>query len=176
MLTALVIIAVVVIGVLVAAALRPNTFRVERSIVIKAVPEKIFPMINDLHRFNTWNPYERMDPQIKGSYSGADSGKGAAYAWESKKVGTGRMEILDTAPPRRVVMKLDFLKPFEGHNTTVFTLEPQGAATSLTWTMTGPMPFVSKLMSVFVSMDKLIGKDFETGLAKLKGVVEKPGA
>src|SRR5258706_6534048 len=131
-LTALVIGAVVVVAVLVLAALRPSAFRVERSTLIKAPPEKIFAMINDLHRFNTWNPFEKMDPKIKGSYSGAESGKGAAYAWESVKVGTGRMEIIDAAPASKVVMKLDFLKPFEGHNTAEFTLEPKSDATAIT--------------------------------------------
>src|SRR5262249_54492555 len=145
MLTALIVVAVIVAGVLIAASLRPNTFRVERSTVINAAPEKIYPMINDLHRFNTWNPYEEMDPDVKGSYSGADAGKGAAYAWESKKVGTGRMEIVDTAAPRKVVMKLDFLKPFPGQNTAEFTLEPQGVVTAVTWAMHGPTAFVPKL-------------------------------
>ena len=172
MITAIIIIAVLVVGVLVAAALRPNTFRVERSTIINAAPEKIFAMINDLHRFNTWNPYEKMDPQIKGSYSGADAGKGAAYAWESKKVGTGRMEILDTAAPRKVVMKLDFLKPFEGHNTAEFTLEPQAGATAVTWAMYGPTAFIPKLMGMFFSMDAMIGTSFENGLANLKAAAE----
>ena len=172
MITAIIIIAVLVVGVLIAAALRPNTFRVERSTIINAAPEKIFAMINDLHRFNTWNPYEKMDPRIKGSYSGADAGKGAAYAWESKKVGTGRMEILDTAAPRKVVMKLDFLKPFEGHNTAEFTLEPQAGATAVTWAMYGPTAFIPKLMGMFFSMDAMIGTSFENGLANLKAAAE----
>jgi uncharacterized protein YndB with AHSA1/START domain len=172
MLTALVIAAAVVVAVIVIAALRPNTFRVERSTVIKAPPEKIFPMINDLHRFNTWNPYEKMDPQIKGNYSGADNGKGAAYAWESAKVGTGRMEIVDTTPARKVVMKLDFLKPFAGHNTAEFTLEPKADVTAVTWAMYGPTAFIPKLMGLFFSMDRMIGTSFESGLANLKAAAE----
>jgi uncharacterized protein YndB with AHSA1/START domain len=173
--TLVTIIAAIVVlaaAVLIVAALRPNTFRVQRTASIKAPPEKIFPLINDLHRFNSWNPYEKMDPQIKGSYSGASAGKGAAYAWESTKVGTGRMEIVDTAPPSKVVMKLDFLKPFEGHNTAEFTLEPQAEATIVTWAMYGPAGFVPKLMGLFIGMDTMIGKSFESGLANLKAAAE----
>ena len=163
---------VAAIAVVVVAALRPDAFRVERSASIKAPPEAIFPLINDLHRFNAWNPYERMDPQIKGSYSGAPAGAGAAYAWESGKVGTGRMEIVDVAPPSKIVMKLDFLKPFEGHNTAEFSLVPQAGATTVTWAMYGRASFVSKLMGLFFSMDAMIGKSFESGLANLKSAIE----
>ena len=172
MLTALTIIAVVVIGVLVLAAFRPDDFRVERTAVIKAAPEKIFPMINDLHRFNTWNPFERMDPAIKGSYSGPDSGRGAAYAWQSSKVGTGRLEIVDTQPTRKVVMSLQFLKPFAGNNTAEFTLNPQADATAVTWAMYGKSAFIPKLMGLFFSQDKMIGGSFESGLANLKAAAE----
>jgi hypothetical protein len=172
MLTALLIAVIVAAGVFVVAALRPNNFRVERSTVIQAPAEKIYPLINDLHRFNDWNPYLRMDPQSKLDYSGPESGKGAAYAWESKKVGTGRMEITDTSAPRKVVMKLDFLKPFEGHNTAEFTLEPKADATAVTWAMHGQTAFIPKLMGLFFSMDKMIGQSFESGLANLKAAAE----
>ncbi len=111
---------------------------------------------------------------MKRSYSGAASGKGAVYAWEgNKNVGSGRMEILDTSAPSKIVIKLDFLKPFEGHNTAEFTMLPQGDATSVTWLMHGPAPFMSKLMQVFMNLDTMIGKDFETGLANLKNLTEK---
>ena len=172
MLTALVIVAVVTIGVLVVAGLRPDDFRVERTAVIKAAPDKIFPMINDLHRFNTWNPFEKMDPAIKGSYAGPDSGRGAAYAWESSKVGTGRMEIIDTQPSRKVVMSLQFLKPFAGNNTAEFTLAPQADTTAVTWAMYGKSAFIPKLMGLFFSQDKMIGGSFESGLANLKAQAE----
>ena len=172
MLTALIIIAVVVIGVLAAAVLRPNDFRVERTALIKAAPEKIYPMINDMHQFNTWNPFVKMDPAIKGSYSGADAGRGAAYAWESAKVGTGRMEIVDTQAPRKVVMSLQFLKPFAGNNTAEFTLAPQADATAVTWAMHGKSAFIPKLMGLFFSQDKMIGGSFESGLANLKASAE----
>ena len=169
---------VAIVGVVLGLATQqPDSFSVRRSTTLQAPPDKVFVLLTDFHRWADWSPWEALDPAMKRSFSGPASGPGAVYEWAGNQaVGAGRMEITGAQPARQVDIKLDFLRPFEGHNTTVFTLEPQGAATSLTWTMTGPMPFVSKLMSVFVSMDKLIGKDFETGLAKLKGVVEKPGA
>jgi hypothetical protein len=158
---------------LVLAAMKPDTFRVARSTTIKATPETIFPLIADMHRFNTWNPYERKDPNLKGTYSGPASGKGAAYAWESKEVGTGSMEITDTAPPSKVAIRLDFVKPFEAHNNVDFTLVPKGDATEVTWAMAGPVPYVGKVMHVIINMDRMVGDDFEAGLANLKALAEK---
>ena len=164
---------VLVAAVLIFAATRPDNFRVQRTTSIKAPPEKIFALINDLHRWGSWSPWEKMDPEMKRTYSGAASGKGAVYAWEgNSKVGEGRMEISDTSPPSKVTIKLDFIKPFEAHNTAQFTLEPKGDSTSVTWTMYGPSVYMAKVMGVFVNMDKMIGKDFETGLANLKSVAE----
>ena len=157
---------------LIYAATQPDSFRVERSIRINAQPDKVFALINDLHGFNTWNPFNKKDPAIKGGYSGAASGKGATYSWQSEKVGVGSMEIVDTAPPAKLTMKLDFVKPFEAHNIAEFTLTPEGDATQVTWAMHGPSPYVSKLMQVFFSMDKIVGKDFEDGLANLKVLAE----
>jgi polyketide cyclase/dehydrase/lipid transport protein len=165
--------ALLVGGVLLAAATRPNEFRVQRTASIQAAPEKIFPHINDLRRFNTWNPFEKKDPNLKGSYSGAASGAGAAYAFEGNKdVGRGRIEITGSSPGSEVRMKLDFLSPFEAHNFVEFTLRPKGDSTSVTWAIHGPMPFVSKLFSMFCDMDAMIGKEFEQGLAELKSIVE----
>jgi hypothetical protein len=111
---------------------------------------------------------------MKRTYSGADSGKGAVYAWDgNKNVGSGRMEILDASVPSKIVIKLDFFTPFEGHNTAEFTMLPQGDATNLTWAMHGPAPFMSKVMQVFINMDNMIGKDFAIGLANLKRLTEK---
>lgn len=172
MVTALVVVVVLIAAVLGFAAMRPNTFRIHRATSIKAPPERIFALINDLRKFNTWNPYAKMDPDVKLTYSGAATGKGAVYDWESGKVGVGRMEIVDTAAPSKVVAKLDFVKPWEGHNIVEFTLEPQGEATNVTWAMHGPMPFMSKLMTLFFSMDKMVGKDFEAGLANMKAAAE----
>jgi uncharacterized protein YndB with AHSA1/START domain len=160
--------------VLVLAAAKPNTFSVRRETTVRVPPEKIFPLINDFHQWATWSPYENRDPAMKRTYSGATSGKGAVYAWDgNKSVGSGRMEILEAPAPAKVIIKLDFFRPFEGHNTAEFTMLPQGDATRLTWLMHGPAPFMSKLMQVFMNMDKMIGKDFEVGLANLKKLTEK---
>jgi uncharacterized protein YndB with AHSA1/START domain len=141
---------------------------------VKAPPERIFPLINDFHQWGTWSPYETKDPAMKRTYSGADSGKGAVYAWDgNKNVGSGRMEILEASPPSKIVIKLDFFAPFEAHNTAEFTMLPQGDATSLTWVMHGPLVFMAKVMHVFINMDKMIGKDFEAGLANIKTISEK---
>jgi len=168
-------IAVILIGaVLVYATTKPATFRVQRATRIKAPPEKIFALINDLHGWGAWSPYEKKDPAMKRTFSGAASGKGAVYEWDgNKNVGKGRMEITETSAPSKIVIKLDFFSPFEGHNTAEFTMEPNGDATDVAWTMYGPAPFMSKVMQVFCNMDNMIGKDFEIGLANLKMLTEK---
>lgn len=169
-----VILAVAVAIVLILAATKPNTFRVTRAASIKAPAERLFPLINDFHRWTSWSPYETRDPAMKRSYDGAASGEGAVYAWDgNKNVGAGRMEILDAQAPSKVVIKLDFFRPFEGHNTAEFTMLPQGDATNVTWTMYGPAAFMSKVMQVFMNLDHMIGKDFEVGLANLKTLAEK---
>lgn len=168
-----IVVVVLIAAVLIYAATRPDTFRVERSASMKAPPEKIFPFINDLHRFGSWSPYEEKDPAMKRTFSGAPSGTGAAYEWDGdKNVGKGRMEITETSPPSKVVMKLDFAKPFEAHNIVEFTLDPQGDTTNVTWAIHGPMPYMSKVMCIFFSMDNMVGKDFEAGLRNLKAVAE----
>jgi hypothetical protein len=167
-------IALIVGGLLAAAATRPDEFRVQRSASIQAPPEKIFPHINDLRRFNAWNPFEKKDPNVKGSYSGAASGAGAAYAFEgNSEVGRGRIAIVDSQPASEVRMTLDMLQPFEAHNVVEFTLRPKGDATSVTWAIHGPMPFVSKLFALFCDMDAMIGGEFEKGLAELKAIAER---
>ena len=169
-----VVLAIAIAIVVVLAATKPDTFSVRRAATIKAPPEKIFPAISDFHQWTSWSPWEHRDPAMKRTYSGADSGKGAVYAWDgNKNVGSGRMEILDVSVPSKVVIKLDFLKPFEAHNTAEFTMLPQGDATNLTWAMHGPLVFMAKVMHVFINMDKMIGKDFEAGLANLKKLTEK---
>jgi hypothetical protein len=168
------VLALAVAAVLIFAATKPDTLRVERAASIKAPPEKIFPLINDFHQWGAWSPYETRDPAMQRSFSGPNSGKGAVYGWNgNKNVGSGRMEILDAPPPGQVVIKLDFFKPFEGHNTAEFTLLPRGDTTNVTWLMHGPAPFMSKLMQVFINMDNMIGKDFAVGLANLKRITEK---
>jgi uncharacterized protein YndB with AHSA1/START domain len=167
----LAVIVVLIAGVLVYAATTPDSFKVQRSATIKAPPEKVFALIDNMQGFNRWNPYERMDPG-KGTYRGPAAGKGSAYAWDSTKLGAGSMEIAETKAPLLVTMKLDFVKPFEAHNMAEFTLVPHGDSTEVTWAMHGPMPFISKVMCVFISMDKMVGKDFTDGLANLKALAE----
>ena len=161
-------------AILIYAATRPDSFRVERSTAMNAPAEKIFPYIDGLKRWTEWSPYEGRDPAMKRAYSGADSGKGAVYEWDGNdNVGKGRMEIVDSTPPHRVVIKLDFLKPFEGHNMAELIVEPKGGQTIVTWAMYGPSTFMTKLVGTFMDMDDMIGRDFAAGLAKLKTVVEK---
>lgn len=168
------VIVILVAALLVYAATKPDTFSVQRTTSIKAPPEKIFPLINDLHSWGPWSPYEKKDLAMKRTYSGAAIGKGAAYEWEGNwEVGRGRVEITDTSPPSRVQIKLDMLKPIEGHNIVEFTLDPRGDVTNVTWAMHGPSPYISKVMGLFINMDKMVGKDFETGLANLKAIAEK---
>ena len=172
--TLLIVVVVVIGGVLVFAATKPDSFSVQRSITIKAPPEKIFAIVNDFHHWTEWSPWEKLDPAMKRTQSGAASGSGAVYAWEgNSKAGAGRMEIIESTPARKVGIQLDFIKPFEGHNIAEFSLAPEADATRVSWVMHGPTPFVSKVMQVFVSMDTLIGKDFEEGLANLKALTEK---
>lgn len=169
-----IVIVVFIAGVLVFAATKPDAFRVQRATSIKAPPEKIFPHINEFQRWGAWSPYEKKDPAMKRSLSGPPSGKGAVYAWEGNgDVGQGRMEIAEASAPSRVTIKLDFVKPFEAHNIVDFTLEPRGDTTQVTWDMRGPMPFLSKVITVFIDMDRMVGADFEAGLANLKAIAEK---
>jgi len=169
-----ILIVVAIVAFLGFAATKPDTFRVERSATIKAPPEKIFPLIQDFHNWGTWSPYEKRDPDMKRTYGGPDSGKGSMYAWDgNSKVGAGRMEILDASAPSKVAIKLDFIKPFEGHNTAEFTMVPQGDSTNVTWAMYGPNPYVAKAMQTVFDMDEIIGNDFSAGLANLKAAAEK---
>ena len=169
-----VILAIAIAAILVMAATKPDTLRVQRSIGIKAPPERIFPLIADFHQWVSWSPYEKKDPAMKRTYDGTASGKGAIYAWDGdKNVGSGRMEILEAATPHKIAIKLDFFTPFEGHNTAEFTMLPQGDGTHVTWLMHGPARFVTRLMQVFINLDHMIGKDFEDGLANLKRITEK---
>ena len=170
----LLVVAALIALILIYAGTRPDAFRVERSTQIKAPPEKIFALINDLHQWEAWSPWEKIDPQIKRTYAGAASGKGAVYEWNGNKdIGQGRMEIAETTAPSRVLIKIDFLKPFEAHNLVEFTLASQGDTTTVTHAMFGPSPYVSKLMGLVFSMDKMVGGKFEEGLGSLKVLAEK---
>jgi carbon monoxide dehydrogenase subunit G len=174
MMTVLLVLAVLVGAVLLAASMRPGTFSVRRTATVGAPPEAVFEHINDFHRWGAWSPWERLDPAMQRTHSGAESGSGAIYEWSgNKKVGRGRMEILESRPSSLVRIKLDFFAPFESHNTTEFSLEPSAGGTNITWDMHGPATLMSKVMGLFVNMDKMVGKDFETGLSNLKSLVAK---
>ncbi len=171
---AIIAIVLAIAVVLVLAATKPATLRVQRDTTVKAPPEKIFPLISDFHQWRNWSPYEDKDPAMQRTYSGAAEGKGAVYAWQGdKNVGSGRMEILDAPAPSKIVIKLDFFTPFEGHNTAEFTMLPQGDGTHVIWLMQGPAPLMSRVMQVFINLDRMIGRDFEAGLVNLKGLAEK---
>jgi carbon monoxide dehydrogenase subunit G len=170
----LLVIAVLIVGLLAYAATRPDSMRVERQTTIQAAPDRIFTLINDFHNWKAWSPWEKMDPEMKRTYPGMQSGKGAAYQWAGNRdVGSGRMEITDVAPPSRITIDVEFNEPFQAHNVAEFTLVPQGDSTAVTWAMSGQNAYLAKLMGIFVDMDSMIGRDFETGLANLKAVVEK---
>jgi uncharacterized protein YndB with AHSA1/START domain len=154
-----------------------DTYTVERSTTVAADPQRVYDQLIDFHKWMNWSPWEDLDPTQQRTYSGADSGPGAMYAWSgNRKVGRGSMEILDATPTSDVRVAVNFEKPFKSENVTEFALRPEGSGTHVTWTMTGAQSTVTKLMGVFSSMDKMIGKDFEKGLARLKAVVESPTA
>jgi hypothetical protein len=168
------VIAVAIAGFLLYASTRPNSFRYQRTARLNAPPEAIFPLINDYKNWTLWSPYEHRDPALKRTFSGAPAGRGAVYAWEgNKNVGSGRMEIIDTSPSK-IIIKLDFFSPFKANNVAEFTLEPKGGATDVTWTMYGPVPFIGKIMHLIIDCDKMVGKDFATGLENMKAVAERP--
>ncbi|MGB8818346.1 MAG: SRPBCC family protein [Rhizobiaceae bacterium] len=158
---------------LVYAWFKPKTFRVERSTVINVPSEKVFKHVADFHKWQAWSPWEGLDPDLKRTYSGAQEGVGAVYAWEgNKKVGAGRMELTKADPKTGLSLTLDFFRPFKASNITDIAFAPDAGGTRVNWAMHGPHPFVMRLMSVFFSMDKMVGKDFEKGLAQLKAVSE----
>ncbi len=170
----LIVIVLLIAGVLVLAAAKPDIFRVERKTVVNAPPEKVFALINDFKQWSLWSPWDKKDPAMKRNMSADTAGKGATYAWEgNKEVGIGSMEITDSAAPSRIRIKLDFAQPFEAHNLVTFTLTPQDKGTEVSWAMEGPTPYFAKIIHVFMNMDRMVGKDFEAGLAAIKAAAEK---
>lgn len=168
-----VVIVVAIAGILLYAATKPDSFRVQRTVLINAPNDKVFPLINDMNAWTVWSPYEKKDPAMKRTYGAVTAGKGATYAWDGdKNVGQGSMEIVESSP-RKIVLKLDFLKPFEAHNMGEFLLEPKGDSTSVTWAIYGPSPYMSKVVGTFMNFDDMIGRDFEKGLADLKAAAER---
>jgi carbon monoxide dehydrogenase subunit G len=168
------VVAVGIAGVLAYAATKPDTFRVQRAASINAPPERIFPLLNNLRAFALWSPYEKKDPRMQRTYSGAPLGKGSVYEWDGdKNVGSGRLAIANSSPPSKVTMHLDMLRPLEAHNIVEFTLEPKGESTHVTWAMNGHVPYIAKIVHVFLNVDRMVGRDFEAGLADLKALAEK---
>lgn len=164
---------VVIASVLLLATTKPNEMNITRSTTIQAPAGAAFPLVNDFHAWNGWSPYEKLDPQMKRTFSGAESGQGAVYEWDGNaNVGQGRMEILESKPNEKVLIQLDFLRPMEGHNQAEFDFKEQPDGTQVSWTMRGPATFLSKVMMVFIDFDQMIGKDFESGLAALKEKAE----
>lgn len=175
MLRLIVIVLVIFVAVaLIVAAMKPDTFRIERSINIKAPPEKIFPLIANFQHMRTWSAWEKIDPAMKREFSGQESGKGAKYAWDGNKdIGQGSMEILEAIPSSKILIRIDFYKPFEAHNTVEFNLVANGETTTVSHAMYGPSPYISKIMCLFFNMEKMVGPKFEEGLASLKVLAEK---
>ncbi|HRH37350.1 MAG TPA: SRPBCC family protein [Flavobacteriales bacterium] len=159
--------------ILIAASTKPNTVRYERSVAINASPEKIATHITDFHKWTAWSPWEKKDPTMAREYMGPAQGVGARYGWKGNgKVGEGTMEVLATSASE-VKVDLRFIKPFKSDCIATFYFAPQGSATQVRWTMDGPNIFMGKVMSLFMNMDKMIGKDFEDGLASLKKTAEQ---
>ncbi len=170
-------IAVLLIVLLAFAATQPDEFRIERSASINAPAETIFSQINDFKSWRPWSPFEKKDPNMKRTYSGAETGVGSMYAWDGNNdIGAGSMEITEAVPSTRVVVAMHFLRPMDSKSTVAFTIVPQGETNTVTWSMYGPNNFLSKIMNVFINIDKMVGADFEAGLADLKAIAEKQAA
>jgi ribosome-associated toxin RatA of RatAB toxin-antitoxin module len=154
-----------------------STFEVTRSAAIPAPAEDIFPLVDNFHEWTKWSPWESVDPAMERSYSGSDSGVGAKYAWSgNRKAGSGTMEIVDAATPRSIKIRLEFSKPFKAVNPTTFTFTPSGSGTQVTWTMTGENKGIGKVFALFMNMDRMVGADFEKGLAALATAAAQPKA
>ncbi len=175
MLTILLILILAGVGtLLIVAASKPNSFRLERSLTIHASMETIYPHLENLRAWQKWSPWEALDPDLKRTYSGPPSGTGAVYEWDGNgKAGAGRMTVTRSEPSHHLLIALDFLKPFKASNTAEFTLESDGTMTVVRWAMYGPLSYMSKVMHVLINMDEMVGKDFAKGLQNLKTVVEK---
>lgn len=168
-------IAAVVVGFLVVVALQPSTYSVTRAIVISAKPEAVFLHVNELKKWEAWNPWGKVDPNMKMTYAGPESGVGASYSWVGNSdVGEGKSTITEIKTNELVRFKLEFYKPMAGVSDTLFTFKPQGDQTEVTWSMSGKNNFIGKAMCLVMNMDKMVGGQFEKGLADLKTIAEKP--
>lgn len=169
----LIALAVIAAVLVVVVALQPSQFRVVRSTTISAPPQAVFAQVNDFHRWEKWNPWGKIDPAMKQSYEGAPAGSGAVYTWVgNNEVGEGRMTIIESRPNELVRVKLEFFKPFAATNTAEFTFKPEGNQTVVTWAMFGDKNFMAKAVHLFMNMDKMIGGQFDKGLADMKSAVE----
>jgi uncharacterized protein YndB with AHSA1/START domain len=165
---------VVIAALLLFAATRPNSYSVSRSMTIKAPPEKLFAMVDSFPAWPLWSPYEKLDPNMKRTIGGAPSGVGATYAWSgNKNAGEGSMQIYKSQPPNVVEIQLEFTKPMAGHDTAMFTFTPKGDSTMVTWTVRGPNPYIAKLLTMFMSMDRMLGGQMMDGLMAMQKVAEK---
>ena len=166
-------VAVIVVVFLVVAMMQPDEFRVTRSTTIAAPAPNVFALVNELHNWEKWNPWQKIDPAMKVTFSGPPAGVGAGYGWVGNKdVGEGRLGIIESRPSDLVRLKLDFLKPFAATNTAEFTFKPEGTGTTVTWSMSGNKNFISKVMGLVMNMDTMIGGQFEKGLADMKATAE----
>lgn len=173
MIKKILLVLVALIGVfLVIVATRPADFRISRKAVIPAPPSGVFPHVNDLHLWQNWSPWAKLDPSCKINFEGPSSGKGAAFKWAgNSEVGEGRMEIIESVPSEKVTFNLDFIKPMEGQSVAEFTFKPEGSGTEVTWTMSGKNGFMGKLFNMFMDCDRIVGAQFEQGFENLKAVV-----
>jgi uncharacterized protein YndB with AHSA1/START domain len=162
------------LGILaVTVALQPSDFSIQRSITIAAPPATVFALVNDFHQWEKWSPWAKLDPTMKTTYEGSESGAGAIYTWVGNSdVGEGKMSILESRAPEQVGIELEFIKPMAATNTSEFSFKPEGDGTSVTWTMAGKNNFVGKAFCLFVDMDAMVGADFEKGLAAMKAAAE----
>lgn len=169
----LAVVGLVIAVILIIAAFKPATFGVERKIVIDAPPEVVFAQVNDLHKWEAWSPWAKLDPNSKQTFEGPATGKGSSQAWDgNNEVGAGKMTIIESQPPSRIDINVEFYKPMAGTNLTEFTFTPQGSKTEVAWKMSGKNGFVGRLFCLFVNMDKMLGDQFEQGLNSLKAVSE----
>ena len=169
----LALIVVIIVIFCVVVAMQPEDFKITRAATFNAPPEKVFEQVNDFHKWDTWSPWAKIDPAMKTTYSGASTGVGSSYSWiGNDEVGEGKMLITQSHPNDHIAIDLEFIKPFAAKNVTEFTFKPNGEKTDVTWSMTGKNNFMLKAFGLMMNMDKMVGGDFEKGLAQMKTVVE----
>lgn len=174
--TLILVLAAGIAVILIVAALKPAEFRVVRSATMSAPPARVFGLVNDFHEWKAWSPWEKKDPAAKSTFEGPPAGVGTSLAWDgNNQVGSGKMTILESRAPGLIRIKLEFFKPMAGVSTAEFTFHPQGDQTTVTWTMTGKNNFIGRVFCLFANMDKMIGGDFEAGLAAIKRLAEAAG-